>query len=129
MASGCPYHGPDDRQFIHHPRHARHKLADLDTGHVGSDRAELTTNFRRRLGLEIEHVLVWRPSRQEDHDDRLFRESARLSLRSQDLWEGQPPQAQRSNPQKVAPGYPVTKPSLSFAEECYHGCGLFWKVT
>ncbi len=95
------------------------KLTDVNAGYVGSNGLEFTAYFRGGLGLDIVHVLVRRPSRQKDHDDRLVRGRARLGLRSQDVRQGQTSHAQGPDPQKVSPGYPITKPPLLFAEKCY----------
>src|SRR5437016_8164987 len=48
-------------------------LANLNARNVGIYRLELAANFRRRVLLEIEHILVRRTARQKDHDDRLVR--------------------------------------------------------
>ena len=65
--------GADDRQPIHHAGQPRQMLADLDAGDTGGDRLELAADFGRRVGFEIDHVLMRRPAGQEDHDDGLVR--------------------------------------------------------
>ncbi len=120
VAAGRTHDGPNHRQFVHHPGHAGEKLTDVNARYVGSNGLEFTAYFRGGLGLDIVHVLVRRPSRQKDHDDRLVRGRARLGLRSQDVRQGQTSHAQGPDPQKVSPGYPITKPPLLFAEKCYH---------
>ena len=46
-------------------------LADLDSRDVRRDRLKLTPDFRRRVHLQVEHVLMGRRPTQVDHDDGL----------------------------------------------------------
>src|SRR6266567_1177640 len=85
-------------------------LANLDAGNFGIDRLELAANFRRRVLLEIEHVLVGRPARQKDHDDRLVRlADAGLCLGAQQLRQRQAAQPKRADLQKIPARNAVTK--------------------
>ena len=61
----------DDDELVHDPGQPRQRLADLDAGDVGRDRPPRAGDLLRRVGLEVEHVLVRRPADQVDQDDRL----------------------------------------------------------
>ena len=49
---------PDQGDLIHARRHLRQQLADLDAGDVAADRLELALDLGRRVGLEVEGVLM-----------------------------------------------------------------------
>ena len=103
----------DDSELIHHLREPRHQLADLYSGHVGRDRLEFPANLGRRIRLEIEHVLVRRPSRQVDHDDRLMgRADTRSSLGRQDISQSEPTQGQTADLEELPPRNSITEPLL-----------------
>ena len=111
-------HRADRNELVHHFGHERQMLANLDAGNVRLDRLELSANLRRRIHLDVEHVLMWRPAGQVDHDDRLVRSpDAGLRLRVQQLRQGQPAQAQSADLDEAAPGNPVTE-SGPFAVNC-----------
>ena len=67
----------DDRangdELVHGLRHARQELTDLDALDVGLDRLELAADFRRRVHLQVVHVLVRGRAAHIDHDDGLVR--------------------------------------------------------
>src|SRR5438876_9648551 len=89
-------------------------LANLDAGNFGIDRLELAANFRRRVLLEIEHILVRRPTRQKDHDDRLVRfANAGLRLGAQKLRQGQTAQRERADFEEIPARNAVTKTRLT----------------
>jgi len=58
-------HRADQRQLVHHFGESRQMLADLDSRDGGGNRSELAADFRRRVHLEIENVLMRRPAGQE----------------------------------------------------------------
>src|SRR5690349_3932950 len=85
-------------------------LANLDARNFGADRLELATNFRRRVQLQIEHILVRRSAWQKDHDDRLVRfADAGLCLGAQQFGQGQTAQAKRADLEEIAARNAVTK--------------------
>src|SRR5438132_7410524 len=85
-------------------------LANLDAGNFSIDRLELAANFRRRVLLEIEHILVRRPARQKDHDDRLVRfANAGLRLGAQEFRQCQTAQREGADPEKIPARNAVTK--------------------
>ena len=65
-------HRADDGEFVHHRCQPRHQFADLDAGHIRGNRLELSPHLARRVGLQIDHVLVGRSSRQINHDHGLL---------------------------------------------------------
>jgi len=69
--------GPDERanesELIGDARHFGHQFADLETGNPRGDWPEFAADLDRRIGLEIDHVLVGRTAVQVDVDDRLVR--------------------------------------------------------
>ena len=50
----------------------RKQLADVDARDVRGDRSMRPGDFGGRVRLQVEHVLVRRPTRKEDHDHRLM---------------------------------------------------------
>ena len=91
----------NDRKLVHHGGHARHHLADLDTGHIRVDGIELAANFRRRIGFQIEHILMRRSAGQEDHDHRFVRRRrSALLLRCENLRQRQSTQRQTAKLQE-----------------------------
>ena len=74
------------------------------------------------VGLEVEHVLVRRAPRQEDHDHRLVRTGhagRRLGLKQ--LRQRQAAQGQAAEPEEIAPGHPVTVATCTLAQNGQHG--------
>ena len=63
----------DHGKFIGHLRQPRKCFANLESGYVRRDRPPRAGNFFWRQGLQVEHVLVGRPTDQVDHDHRLDR--------------------------------------------------------
>ena len=61
--------GSDDRQFIHHSGHARKQFTNADARDFRGNLSELTADFRGRVRLDVEHVLMRGSTGQEDHDD------------------------------------------------------------
>jgi hypothetical protein len=91
-------HGADNRIFVRHPGQAGKMLANLDAGNVGGDGTELASNLAWRICLQVEHVLMRRPARQKNHDDRLMGASdSRGGFGPKELWQGQPAEAKRTN--------------------------------
>ena len=85
----------DQHELVHQAGRAREQLGNLDSGHVRRDWLHHATNLARRVELQIEHVLMRRPARQEDVDDRLVRTpDARLRLRLQQLSQARAAEAQ-----------------------------------
>ena len=60
--------GADDGVLVGHARQPRHQFADVEAGHVGTDRPKLAAVIDRRIGLHVEHVGVRRPARHPDAD-------------------------------------------------------------
>ena len=101
-------------------------LANLDAGNFGADRLEFAPDLRRRVLLEIEHVLVRRSARQEDHDDRLMRfADAGLRLGAQQLRQRQTAQPQRADLQKIPARNAVTKPRFIAVDRQHNASSLF----
>src|SRR2546426_10230002 len=85
-------------------------LANLDAGNFSIDRLELAANFRRRVLLEIEHILVRRAARQKDHDNCLVRfADPGLRLGAQQLRQRQTAERERADLEKVPARNAVTK--------------------
>ena len=76
------------------------QFAQLQAGNSRVDGAEFAADFDRRLGLEVDHVLVRRATRQKDLDDRLVGlASARLRLGTQQTGKRQLGQSDPAQPQ------------------------------
>src|SRR5207247_11311744 len=58
----------DDRELVSDTGNEREMLANLDAWHLGGDGPEFTANFRRRIQLQIESILMWRSARQVSHN-------------------------------------------------------------
>src|SRR5579872_3413034 len=102
----------DDGELVHHRRNLGHVLANLDAGDVGLDRLELAADIGRRVGLQVEHVLMRRAAGQVDHDDRLVGGSdARRGLGSQHVRERKPAQRQPADSQEVTSRETVAEPA------------------
>ena len=106
------HHGPDDRIPVGELGHARQVLADANAGDRGGDGAKLAPDLRRRLLLQVEHVLMRRPPGQEDHDHRLVAAPGAAVpgglLRMEQLGQRQPAHPQRANAQEVATRNAIT---------------------
>ncbi len=119
--------GADDRadgdQLVHQAGDPRKMLADFDAAHVGFDRLELAADFRGGLHLQVEEILVGRPARQEDHDDRLVAggTGATSCLGPQNLGERKPAERQSADFQERAAREAVAEAAIRFAEDCQHG--------
>ncbi len=112
----------DDRELVHLRGEERQVFANLDSRNFRGDGLELAANFRRRIHLQIEHVLMRRAARQENHDDsfvRASRAAQRFSL--QQLRKSESAQTERANPQKVAPRYAITKARRAISVDRQHG--------
>ena len=72
VAAFRPDQGADGGEPIHALSDPRQVFADLHAGEVRGDRLEFAADFRRRVHFQVDHVLVGRATRQEDHDDRLL---------------------------------------------------------
>lgn len=106
VGPGRSHDRPHNRQLVGDLRQLRHQLADLDPRHIGGDRAKLPADLRGRIGLEVDHVLVRRPARQEDHDHRLLpRTRSRLGPQQLGHREARhtAKPGQRTDPQKPPP--------------------------
>src|SRR5205085_288947 len=104
VVSFAANHRPDDRQLVHYLGHSWQVLANLDARHAGADRFELAANLCRSVRLEVNHILVWWTTRQEDHDNRLVRAAhTGLGLRAQQLRQRQTAHGQAADLQETAP--------------------------
>ena len=65
---GCVVQAADQRDLVHHSRHQREVLADVDPWHIRRDRTELAANFGRCLRLHVPCVQMPRFSHQEQRD-------------------------------------------------------------
>jgi hypothetical protein len=88
--------GADDRandgQLVHHGRQPREHFADLNARHSRGDGSEFASDFARRLGFDVPHVLVRRPAAQENVDHRLGParpRAGRLNLAAKNIRERQ----------------------------------------
>jgi len=112
--------GADDGILVGQLRQLRQMLADLDARDVGGDGLELTADLRRGVHLQVEHVLMARSARQEDHDDRLVlvagRTDAGRGLGLEHLRQRQAAEPERADAQEVATRHAV-------AETAVHGFG------
>ena len=112
--------GSDDGILVRELREPRKVLADLDAGDVGGDGFEFAADLRRGVHLQVEHVLMARSARQEDHDDRLVlvagRTDAGRRLGLEHLRQRQTAEPERTDAQEVATRHAV-------AEAAVHGLG------
>ena len=67
------HNGADGNESLHHRGDSRKQFANLDAGNRGLDGPQLAANLRRRIDFDVPHILMGRPARQEDIDDRLMR--------------------------------------------------------
>ncbi len=116
MVAVGPDDGADERAFVHQPGDFRQMLANLDVLDAGGDRLELPTHFARRVHLQIKHVLMRRPARQENHDDRLVRTTnAGLRLGAEQLRQGNSAEAERADLQKIPARDAIAKTITGFS--------------
>ena len=102
-------------------------LANLDAWHIGGDRPEFTTNFRRRIQFQIESVLMRRSPRQVNHNHRFVGPAETgCRFRLEQLRQGQPSHAERANLDEIAPRYPIAVAARRgrFSENRQHYKGL-----
>jgi hypothetical protein len=64
------HHRPDDGVFISQLGQTRQMLANLDSSDIGPDGIELAADFRGRIPLQIEDILMRWSTREEDHNHR-----------------------------------------------------------
>ena len=100
----------DHGKFIGHLRQPRKCFANLESGHVRRDRPPRAGNFFWRQGLQVEHVLVGRPTDQVDHDHRLDRTTGPgRGLPPQELGQRQAADAQRPDLEEIPPRQPIAE--------------------
>jgi hypothetical protein len=63
--------GADEADLVHHLRHVRQQLADLQPRHARGDAAVFAADLLHRVRLEIEGVVVRDPATKKDEDHRL----------------------------------------------------------
>ncbi len=61
-------HRPQQAEVLHRLRHAGQVFANLDTGHAGCDRLELTANLMRSLRLQIKQIDMTGTAEQKHKD-------------------------------------------------------------
>src|SRR5262249_25167858 len=87
----------------------------------GPNRPKLAADLGRRVRLQVNHVLVWRTTRQEDHDDRLVRPAdAGVRLGPQDLRQRQASQSKAADPEGSTPGDAIAE-AVRRATDRQHG--------
>src|SRR5262249_44698166 len=119
----CTHHRTDDRKPIHHRGDFRKHFANLDPGNFGRDRFELASDFLRRFGFDLPHVLVRRTSAQEDIDYGLVGAadaSPRLSAQNVGQTQAGGAKSEHTDLEKTAPRYTVAHPMV-LAENRQHG--------
>ena len=125
--------GADDRadhgQAVHHRSHPRQVLADPDSRHRGRDRLKFASNLRRRLHLQVEHVLVRGSSGEEHHDDRFLRPGPAGGFGGEQLRERESSDGsdhrQAADLQHVASGQLVTeRRGTRGSQDREHGQGI-----
>src|SRR5262249_30134808 len=82
------------------------KLADFHAGYVRLDWLELAAILRRRVGLEVVHVHVRRPTVEVDHDDGLApprRACGACRPQTEQVRQAQPAHRQRPRPEEATP--------------------------
>ena len=106
-------HRTDDGKFVHHLRHQRELVSNTDSRDICRNLIKLATHLLGSIRLEIPHVLVRRTARKENVDDG-FVAAARslLSLRPEELREGQAAHSQAADSEKSAAGKPVAEAIL-----------------
>jgi len=110
VPAGCTDHRPDENALIRDGGNLGEDLADFDSVDRSLDRLEFAADFGRGVYLHIPHVLMGRPARKEDIDDRLVAlADSCLGLRRQELRQRQAPHHHPTNFQKVAAALPIAK--------------------
>jgi hypothetical protein len=61
--------GSNDCGFVHSLCELWEDFADLDTGYIGCDGAEFTSDFGGGFGFDFPHILVWGATAQEYVDE------------------------------------------------------------
>ena len=69
----APHDRTNQHELVHDRREPGQQLANVDARHGRGDRPEPAADLGRSAWLEVVEVEVGRPTRQEDHDDRLVR--------------------------------------------------------
>ena len=115
-----PNNRADAGPFIHDARHVRQQLADLDAGHVGGNGVQDASIFLRRVGLEINEILMRRRAGHVDHDHGLvIAPHARGGLLGgEQLRQGQT--AERPHAQEIPPAPAITLGSVSLSTYLKH---------
>src|SRR5258708_161965 len=121
QSAWCVAHGADERIVLHLLREHGHVFPQLNAGHLGGDRLELTANIGRRLRLWIPDVEVARPALQKHHQYGLgcgkalaaiqARGSSRPSLPRKEVGQIQPEQPDGTGTQQFAARRSVTQPA------------------
>ena len=123
----CSDERADKSELVRHFRHERKLFTDLNAGNIGSYRAELATELRRSVGLEIPHVLMRRPAREENHDNRLvINPACHLStcrLGREDLRQTRPAQSEATDLKEGTTGKAVAEFTGLVAEDGEHSRG------
>ena len=119
-ASGSD-HGANDRELIHHAGHLREEFADLDAGDVGGDGVKFAANAGGGFRFDVPHVLVWRATSEEDHDDGLVIEFFRGGgFGLEKLGEGGPAEAEAADAEEAATGHAIAEGFAFGSGNCEH---------
>jgi hypothetical protein len=93
----------DNGELVHHRGEFGKLLTDFNAGDICPNRLKLAADFRWRIGLQIEHILVRRTTGQKDHDHRFLQTSLALrSFRSEQLGQRHSAHEQAAKAQKTA---------------------------
>src|SRR5262245_57905933 len=96
--------GPNDRELIRNLRLERHVLTNLDTGNVGTNRAEWSAILARCIGLHVVRFELARPSPHPEQDDRRVRtRSSGPSTPPKQIREYDSPERKRTHAQELTP--------------------------
>src|SRR5262249_34167056 len=110
--------------LVHPSAHLRQMLADLDASDIRGNRIELAAHLRRRVRLEIDHVLRGGAAEQIKEDDALsppWTPVPPCFLRLQKLRQPEAAeQSERASLQSFAPGQSITRTPRR-AEHRQHG--------
>src|SRR5579862_5629200 len=113
----------DDGETLHHRRHFRKQLTDLNAGNACLNRIEFAANVRGRVHFQIPHVLMRRPAREENVDDafailRRFRCFVREQVAQ--IKSAQRPQRECADAQKSAARHSVAKSGFTYSLDGEH---------
>ena len=101
---------PDHRVAMGLPGQQGQVLAHLEARHGGRDGPELAADLGRGVHLEVEGVLVRRPTRQIHHDDGLVvGPESGGGLGAQQLGQRQAAQSEPSDAEEAPPGEAITE--------------------